>query len=243
MAFSQATITDVFPPIIRSGQVFLSWTSSSPEGTWFQIYENGALAWFGQRRSTWMPVPSGPVRIDIGAVVSAMGEDGFGDDSFGTPAGKDGTDYSADLPPTPARRAKLEWPGGYFQGADLAGFKVFGETTAGGGVNYARALATITAYPANIATDGFGLGLFGSGGFGSVAGTYVWISEPLYSGDWTFAVRPFDHAGNLGASITEVVTIAAPPRAPGLQPDGITRLRYSMISGPKAVLTWLASPS
>lgn len=243
MAFSQASILDVAAPVIRGGQVFLSWTSSSPPGTWFQVYENGSLAWFGQRTSVWTPVPSGPVRIDIGAVISGFGLDGFGEGRFGSAAGLEGTDYSATLPATPKRRAELSWLGGYFEGADLAGFHVYGETRPGGGVNYAKALQTITAYPAGIDTSGYGLGLFGTGGFGAVAGTYDWTSEPLASGTWTFAVKPFDEAGNEGSAVTAAVAIAAPPLPPAIGPDGVTRLWYTMIAGPRAVLRWLASPS
>jgi len=243
MAFSQVYIADVAAPVIRGGQVFLSWTSSAPAGTYFQVYENGALAYFGQRISIWLPIPSGPVRIDIGAVISGFGLDPFGAGGFGSAAGLESTDYSSSLPVTPKRRAELSWLGGYFEGLDLAGFHVYGESKPGGGVNYAKALRTITAYPAGIDTSRFGLGGFGTGGFGAVAGTYDWTSEPLASGVWTFAVKPFDEAGNEGTAVTATVTIAAPPLEPGLFGDGITRLHYTMIAGPRAVLTWLASPS
>ncbi len=243
MAFSQTGI-DVAAPVIRGGMVFLSWTSSSaPTGSFFQVYLNSELAWFGTRQSVWVPVPSGPVRIDIGAIISGFGLDGFGSGGFGSAAGLEGTDYSSSLPVAPRRRAEISWQGGFFEGIDLAGFHVYGETTAGGGVNYSHPLQTITAYPAGIDTSGYGLGAFGSGGFGAVAGTYDWTSEPLASGVWTFAVKPFDEAGNEGFAVTAAVTIAAPPLEPALFGDGITRLRYTMISGPRAVLTWLASPS
>ena len=70
MAFSQATITQVYPPQIRGGQVYLSWETSSAAGNWWQVYVNQQLAWTGLRRWTWVPIPSGPVRIDIGTVNS-----------------------------------------------------------------------------------------------------------------------------------------------------------------------------
>ena len=255
MAFSQSSITDVAAPVIRNGQVFLSWTSSAPAGTWLQVYLNAELAWFGQRTSVWTPVPSGPVRIDIGAVISGFGLDGFGAGGFSSAVGLEGTDYSSALPVTPKRRAELSWLGGYFEGIDLAGFHVYGEAKAGGGVNYAKALQTITAYPAGIDTSGFGLGGFGSGGFGQAAGTYDWTSEPLASGTWTFAVKPFDEAGNEGTAVTAAVAIAAPPLEPALYPDGITRLHYTLLEygqlpfgfggfgNVESVLTWNASPS
>ena len=68
MGFSQATIEAVSPPQLRGNQVYVSWSSSSPAGTWFQVYVNQRLAWSGQRCWAWVPVPAGPVRIDIGAV-------------------------------------------------------------------------------------------------------------------------------------------------------------------------------
>jgi hypothetical protein len=88
MAFSQATILDLSPPQVRGSQVFLSWSSSSPSGTWFQVYINRRLAWSGQRLWTWVLIPAGPVRIDIGAV----------------DAGEQSTDFSSSLSPAPARR-------------------------------------------------------------------------------------------------------------------------------------------
>jgi hypothetical protein len=238
MAFSQATISEVFPPLIRQGQAFLSWSSSSPAGTFFQVYLNAVLAWSGQARSAWVSIPSGPVHIDIGTVA----------------AGEENTDFSGSLASAPARRAELSWLGGTFEAPDIAGFKVYGESTPGGGINYGTVLADITAYPAGILTDGFGLGSFGTGGFGRVAGTYTWTSEPLGSGTWSFAVVPYDAAGNAGTGATTTVTIAAPPREPAFGSDGITRLTYQVLQFgdigygaggfglPEAALTWNASP-
>jgi hypothetical protein len=239
IGFVQSTITQVFPPVVRGGQVFLSWSSSAPGGTWYQVYVNHALAWHGQASSCWIPIPAGPVHIDIGTVGP----------------GEEPGDFSSSLASAPLRRAELSWLGGTFEGTGIAGFRVYGEISPGGGINYVTALADITAYPAGILTDGFGLGGFGSGGFGAVAGTYGWTSGPLGSGTWSFAVVPYDAAGNLGPAALATVTIQAPPREPGLYPDGVTRLRYSLLGYgqipydtagyglPEAVLTWNASPS
>jgi hypothetical protein len=151
MAFSQATITSVDPPVYVGFQVFLSWTSSSPAGTWFQIYLNDALAWWGQvTRATLILGTVGPIRVDIGTV----------------DAGEEQTDFSSSLAPAPARRAELSWLGGSFEAPDLAGFRVFGSDVAGGSVDMSRILSDITAYPSGILTDGFGFGGFGDGGFG-----------------------------------------------------------------------------
>jgi hypothetical protein len=224
--FSQAPINQVFPPIVRGSQVFLSWTSSAPAGTWYQVYLNQALSWHGQATSCWLPVPSGAVHVDIGAVG----------------AGFEQVDFSGVLAPGIKRRAELVWLGGGFEGPDIAGFRVFGSPDAGGPIDYTTVLADITAYPGGIATDGFGLGGFGLGSFGSAPGSYSWISGPLCYGPYQFAVVPYDAAGNLGTAATTSLTIVAPPFPPGLYPDGVTRLTYTTIAGPEAVLRWNASP-
>jgi hypothetical protein len=238
MAFSQATILDIFRPQVRGSQVYLSWSSSSPGGTWFQVYINRRLAWSGRRLWAWVPIPSGPVRIDIGAV-------GVGEQS---------TDFSSALPGAVSRRVQITWQSGTYQGRDLAGFRVYGPDAPGKAVDYSGALADITAYPAGVTTDGFGLGGFGSGGFGQSAGQYAWTSGPLAAGTWSFAVVPYDDAGNEGTAQTTTVTIAGPPRAPAPFAGTSTRLQYALLgfgqvgfgSGgfglPAATLSWNPSP-
>jgi hypothetical protein len=238
VGFSQATITGVNPPVYSGFQIFLSWTTTSPAGTWFQIYINQALAWWGQTTNARLAIPTiGPDRVDIGTV----------------DPGEEQTDFSADLPAAPARRAELNWLGGTFEGTDIAGFQVwqsadpvgFGDGEFGDGV-FDMALvalkATITAYPSGIYTDGFGYGGFGFGGFGEAAGTYTWISEPLLNGTWWYAVVPFDSAGNLGAAAATSVTILGPPQPPALFADN-TRLHYTYNSiTDEVTLFWNASP-
>jgi hypothetical protein len=212
MPFSQATILSVSPPQLRGSQVFISWSSSSPAGTWFQVYANQRLAWSGQRCRTWVPVPAGPVRIDIGAVGP----------------GEQDVDFAGSLPAGPARRVQITWQSGTYKGVDLAGFRVYGPDAPGGAVDDSIVLADITAYPLGIDTDGFGLGGFGAGGFGQLAGNYSWTSGPLAAGTWTFAVVPYDAAGNQGASQTTTVTITAPPREPPAFAGTSTRLQYGL---------------
>lgn len=238
MPFSQATIQSVAPPQIRGSQVYLSWTSSSPSGTPFQVYVNQRLLWAGRRRSCWIPIPAGPVRIDIGAVAS----------------NEEGLNFASSLPAAPGRRAQLTWQSGLYKGADLAGFHVYGADAPGGPVDTSKVLADITAYPIRIATSGFGSGGFGSGGFGQAPGSYTWTSDPLTAGTWTFAIAPYDSAGNVGASAVTTVTIAAPPRAPAATPGTTSRLQYTLEgygqtgfgSGgfglPAATLQWNPSP-
>lgn len=212
MAFSQATILNVSPPRTSGSQVYLSWASSSPAGTPYQVYVNQQLAWSGQRLSTWVPIPSGPVRIDIGAVDS----------------GEEGISFTSSLPSAPSRRVQLSWQSGIYKGIDLEGFFVYGSHTPGSAIEYSTALADIKAYPAGIATYGFGVGGFGTGGLGQVASSYAWNSDPLAAGTWSFAVVPYDTAGNPGTAQTTTVVIVAPPRAPAPFAGTTTRLQYSL---------------
>jgi hypothetical protein len=242
MGFSQTTITSVTPPGYSGFQVYLSWTSSSPSDTWFQVYIQEQLAWWGQTTSCRIAMPTaGPIRVNIGTVLP----------------GEEQTDFSADLPSTPARRAELSWLGGTFEDADIAGFQVFGSDDGigfggggygdppnggYGGIDFSIVLADITAYPSGIITDGFGFGGFGYGGFGSAASTYTWTSQPLTSGNWFYAVVPYDQAGNLGTPATASVTITVPPLPPGLNDDN-RRLTYTYnASDQEVTLNWLPSP-
>lgn len=208
--FSQALITSVAAPIIRNGFAYLAWTSSAPPGTWFQVYVDQALVYFGTVPSCTIAVPPVVSRVDIGTV----------------PAGSQLIDYEESLPPAPARWALLTWDGGTFEAADIAGFHVYGGDAPFLPVNYGSVLATITAYPQSIITDGFGDGGFGDGGFGAAASSYDWTSGELIDGTWYFGVRPFDTAGNEGTTVECPVTIAAPPFDPPPFADN-TRLHYT----------------
>jgi hypothetical protein len=223
VGFSQATITEVFPPQLWGGQIAISWTSSSPSGTWFQLYLERQLSWWGQVTNVRLAIPqASPVRIDIGTVLP----------------GEEQTDFSSSLPAAPQPRANLSWLGGTFEGADIAGFKVFGGDVAGASVDFSIVLADIAAYPGGFAMDGFGLGGFGYGGFGESAGAYAWTSDPLLSGTWNFAVVPYDTAGNLGTPATTSVVIAVPPTEPPYFPDGLC-LHYTYSSSTHEItLLW-----
>lgn len=238
MAFSQSTITEVFPPEIRWGQVYVSWSASGPAETWFQIYINQQLAWYGQHLWSWVPIPSGPVRIDIGTVDS----------------GEQQTSWTLSLPAAPSRRAMLTWQSGTYRGVDLVGFRIYGEPVPGGGIDFTTPLSDITAYPAGILTDGLGLGGYGAGGWGQAASVYSWTSGPLAGGSWQFAVVPYDRAGNEGIAQEATVVIIAPPRAPAPFAGTTIRLRYILQSYgqtlfgqggfglPQVGLAWNASP-
>ena len=215
-----------------------------------------ALAWWGQTTNARIAVPTiGPDRVDIGTVLP----------------GEEQTNFSADLPSSPARRAELNWLGGTFEGQDMAGFQVwlsgdasgygtgmFGDGGYGGapvtygdgqygsgpfgGVDLVELLADITAYPSGIMTDGFGFGGFGLAGWGQAGGTYTWISDPLQNGTYFYAVVPYDSVGNLGTPAVTSVTISAPPLPPAVFPDN-TRLHYTYNpSDHEVTLYWNTSP-
>ena len=132
MGFSQTTITSVNPPIYSGFQstylghaaapaqatesAVTAWaaTGSAGDGLVPGLSE-GAARLVGPDDLARIAMPTvGPVRIDIGTVLP----------------GEEQTDFSADLPSAPARRAELSWLGGTFEDPDIAGFRVFGLMTA-----------------------------------------------------------------------------------------------------------------
>ena len=194
MAFSQTTITSVNPPVYTGFQVYLSWTCSSPSsgfgvGGYAAVasgsaaarsgsrFTSTALAWWGQTTTATLILGStGPIRVDIGTVLP----------------GEEQTDFSADLPASPARRANLSWLGGTFESIDIAGFRVYGSDSAGGSVDMTTVLADITAYPSGIMTDGFGLRRIRVRRLRRGRRHYTWTSEPLTDGTWSYAIVPYD---------------------------------------------------
>jgi len=230
MPFDQSTITEVKPPAWDGSALHLEWTSTAPSGTVFQVYVGRALTWHGTGRWVAILMPSSRVRIDIGAVGP----------------GEETTDFSAALPAAANDRARLSWLGGSYLDPtgndDVAGFRVHGERTPGGGIDWTRPLAEIRAYPGGILTDGYGLGGFGLGGFGRAASSYDWTSPALKSGKWSFAVVSFDAAENPGAPVLTSVVIQAPPRPPAAFADG-SRLKSTYNPATRSVtLIWQASP-
>ena len=100
-------------------------------------------------------------------------------------------------------------------------------------------LADITAYPSGITMDGFGFRAVRVRRVRAAASTYTWTSEPLLSGDWFYAVVPYDSAGNLGTPATTSVLITVPPAPPGLDDDNL-RLTYTYdATDHEITLNWL----
>jgi hypothetical protein len=224
VSFSQAAITELrLRP--SGGELLVSWSSTSPAGTTYQVYLGRRLAWWGKALSVRLPMPQSDTDVEVGAVADGEGA----------------TDFSAGLPTSPADRVDLEWPGGTYLDDFIAGFRVFGSDSPGGAVDYGRVLAEIPAYTGAV-TDGFGLGGFGDGGFGRAASYYAWTTPRLSGGTWAFAVVPFDTAGNQGDPDVVTVTCAAPPLPPAPDPAA-ARLTYSYDPGTRvATLHWLPSP-
>lgn len=222
MPFDQSSITDVAPPVAYRGQWLLSWTSSAPAGTWFQVYVGRRLAWYGRERSATIAAPAGRVRVDIGAV----------------DADERAVDFAATLPAADGDRVALMWSGG---DGEASSYRVYGSPSAGSPVDYTKILATIPAGTPG-APDGFGLNGFGEGPYGDPA-TYRWTSGALAAGDWTFGVVAVNDAGIESSTVEATETIVAPPLPPARRGDGL-RLDYAYDADDfTATLTWLASPS
>ncbi len=238
MAFSQTTISNV--RVSRNGpEVFVAWNCSAATGSVFQVYLDRRLSWSGTALSCTVPAPADALGrnawVEIGTVASAEAHTDFSASLVG-PAGQGG-------------RVSLAWLGGTYLDAtlrdDIQGFQIFRSASAGGPVDFSTSLGVVAAYPGDVISDGFGVGGFGKGGFGKAATSYQWFGSPLDSGVWSFAVAPYDLAGNVQAAPSVVtVAIATPPRAPAADANGL-RLSYSY-AGPAtavATLNWLASPS
>ena len=224
MSLDLTTITEVHPPRPSGAGVLIAWESTSPAGTIFQVYVNRVRAWSGTERSVTLHIPAG-ASIDIGAVGA--------DERL--------TDFSSSLESIPETRVTLTWTGGLFEGSDLSGFRVYGESHPGGGIDYTTSLGDLQAYAEGAESDGFGMGGFGEGGFGSAGGSYSWTSLPLSGGTWHFAVVPYDMTGNEGDSATIAATVIAPPGPPKRNADGV-RLTYDYDSSSyQATLNWLES--
>lgn len=227
MSYSEAAI--IGDPTIRiSGrELAVSWLSSAPAGTWYQVYVNRNLVTWTQALSVRLAMPTGTVYVNVGTVLPA----------------EVGTDFSASLPAIPLTRIELDWDGGAWEGDNIVGWWIF-QSPPNGAVDLAGTpVGNVFLTVAGVDISGFGVGGFGVGGFGSSSGRYTWTSDTLESGTYTWAVQPYDPAGNANPSPLMVsATIAAPPIEPAADATG-ARLRYTLDGSRKPTLFWLASPS
>ena len=225
--FSQTSILNLNPPVAHGSQLLVSWTTTAAAGTLFQVYLEGALMYAGVATSCAIPMPLSVGRIDVGTVAP----------------GERQVNFSSSLPPRPPRHATLSWQGGTYLGSDLVAFNVYGESSAGAGINYTKALASVPAYTPGVVTDGYGNGGYGQGGYGLASGSYSWTSPPLAGGVWNWGVCPVDSAGNVGPPQTTSVALSAPPAPPAPLAFN-SRLEYQYNPTTRqATLTWNPSPA
>jgi hypothetical protein len=225
MPFDQSSILDVTDGL-RGADLAVSWVSTAPAGTTFQVYLDRRLVWHGTARSCVVPYPGGAVRVDVGAVLPSEAT----------------TDFSGSLPSAPNDRVTLTWEGGTYLDEDISGFRVYMSPQAGAAVDLTTPVAVIAAYTAGQITDGYGEGGYGDGGYGRSASNYSWTSGHLASGAWGFDVQAFDQAGNVSTVATASATVIAPPGPPARDAAG-RRLTYTYDPVTHTVtLHWLASP-
>lgn len=225
MSFSQSAIT-AGPFFAPSGNdLIVSWQSSAAAGTLYQLYLDGTLTWWGTATQVILPLPSQAVHIDVGTVA----------------AGEGPTDFSGSLPSAPPRRVQLAWTGGTWESPTIAGYHIYQSDVAGGAIDYTKPVATVPFQTGAQTYDGYGRGGYGAGGYGAGDASFSWTSDPLATGTWSFAVVPFDTAGNEQAShltISQAVTARPAPPAPD---SAGRRLTYTL-SGTTPTLNWNASP-
>lgn len=218
MSFDQSTITSISSDVER-GALNIDWTTTSPTGTWFQVYVNGQLAARTRSTSVSIPKPSVGSQIDVGAVgasesmvrfttAGGFGVGGFGFGGFG---------IGASLPASPANRVELDWTGGAF--LDTLG-------TVGGFYVYSAVPST-----------GFGTGGFGEGGFGVDGGygTGGYGAGGFGGTTYTLDAAPLV---NIPAYINGMTTAGFGMGGFGAGGFGSASASYSWTSGPLTGGSW-----
>lgn len=217
----------------RGADPRLSWDSSDPPGTVFQVYVDGRRVWSGTARSVPLALPSrepgSRYRVNVLAVDPADAR----------------ADHSGLLPPADGGgdRATLFWYGGLFLDPDLLRFDVFQSAAAGGPVDASRPVAAVAAYAKGVPRDGAGVGPAGVGGAGAAATVYAWTSRQLASGVWSFEVVPVTRSGVRGAPLAFTHAVSRPPLAPPYNPAAGRRVWGSYAPTTRLLtLSWLPSP-
>lgn len=199
MPFSQSTILDVVPAQVGA-DLKVSWLTTSPEGTWYQLYVGRVLAWYGTATSAVVPLPphGQDTLIEVGTCLASEAS----------------TNLFASLatPPGGGRTVTLKWQGGSFLGS-VDHFNVYSGDSPGAAVDFTEPIGRVVAYDQNIALDGYGLGGYGQGGYGRSSSSYSFTTAPLRVGTWNFAVTAVDAFGNEGTAQTSTGTIAGAPFA------------------------------
>lgn len=214
----------------RDADLVVSWISTAPADSIFQVYIGRGLVWSGRASRCVIPYPSGRVDVEVGTVGPA----------------EEFTDLSASLPTATGTgdRVRLDWEGGSYldPAGALAGFRVYMSAVPGGPVGL-EPVANLAAYGQAGVSDGFGVGGFGRGVFGSAPTSYRWESARLRNGVWTASVRPYDEAGNESPGTTATWTILAPPAPPARNAAGLRLTKSYNPATRIVILAWLPSPS
>ncbi len=205
----------------------VTWTTPYGPGTWYQVYLDGTLSWWGLETSANLPYPNGPTNIVVAAV----------------PADDATVSYSASIE-IPNQTITLTWYGGRYLGQNISGYNIYMGDGPGAAVDYSKIIAFVQAFQPGQPLDGYGRGGYGRGGYGSAGLSYTWTSASVATGVWNVAIKSVDVFGNVGTSAaTASVTVDGPPLPPALFPDG-TRLHltYNQTTH-EATLTWNPSPT
>lgn len=227
MPFDDSDISDV--RLTRSGpSLVVSWHSTLPDSTIYQVYSGTVLAWSGRGTRTSIPLPTEECEVHVGAVA----------------AGESRSDFSPSLPPAPGggRTVKLEWDAGTYLDNTIFEFRIYKNIEPGGAVSYASPVAIVPFSVMGRTGDGYGRQRYGRAPYGRGVTRYRWTSGRLSGGDHTFAVKGADAAGNIGDVATVDATIEAPPEPPA-RVDGLrVSISYNEAAG-ELTLTWAPSPS
>jgi hypothetical protein len=232
MPFAIAGSSDLtITPVSALAVVRLVWTGTLAAGHVWQVYANRRMIWYGSASRCELPWPTVATHYDLCSVEAAGAQ----------------TDFSASLPASPPRGiASLCWYGGRYLDPlthDVTTFRVYGESTPGGGISHATPLATVPAQPGPLPSDGFGRGRFDRGRFGFAEVSFTWQSAPLpSSGTWHFAITAAGSSGNESSVAVIAVNVTKPPNPPAPNAAG-QRLTYTFsTSTGQVTLNWNASP-
>jgi hypothetical protein len=218
-------------PIPWHAAVRVQWTvtPADPEGTIYQVYQDGRLVEETADLSVTLPWPAQETWFRVVRPV-----DGFS----GRPL------PIASQPPGSGatRRVSLTWLGGPFLDPvdPPVSYRVYRGTVAGGAVSYTTPIAIIAAGAST--PGGWGDGGWGSGGWGSGASQYSYFDLAPTNGTWNYAVRAVDDNGNESTAATASAVVAATPR-PGGPITTYGRLTRTYNAATRvATLQWNASP-
>jgi hypothetical protein len=229
MAFDPSPITAI-RAFLDGAELFVTWTSTAPPGSYYQVYVGHRLAWHGTALGCVTVLPVHAAAIHVGTVQASEIKTNFS----GSLASVGGS----------GNRVTLNWTGGTYLDPtgndDVVGFHVYRGTTPGGAVDYSKPVGTVAAYSAGVILDGWGLGRWGKGGWGRADSSYSWTSPPLSRGTWNFAINVFNSAGIESPALTASQAVAGPPNPPAMDAQG-QRLTYSYNAGTGvATLNWNA---